>query len=300
MDRPVVIGYDGSASARKAVDWGAAFAERHAAPVHILRAYEPFTYDLSGVRGSPAGGGAPARDAETMIRAASGQLEELTEAVRGLHPRLLVTCSLERTDAEDALVHASSGARSLVLGSRGLSAFSTMLAGSTTMHVATHAHCSVIAVPESADGIADRTGPVVVGVDGSELSDSALAFAFQEASDTRAPLVAVHAWLDPAVTAALGPVMTALDNQAVVTAGRDLLLAESLAGWSERFPDVHVTRRVVHAHPVQALLESAPDARMLVVGSRGHSTVRSVLLGSVGHGLLHLARCPVAIVRHHS
>jgi len=77
-------------------------------------------------------------------------------------------------------------------------------------------------------------------------------------------------------------------------------LAESLAGWSGKYPDVTVTRRVVHAHPVTALVDSAAGAQMVVVGSRGHGAVRSLLLGSVSHGLLHLAQCPVAVVRHHN
>jgi nucleotide-binding universal stress UspA family protein len=296
MSRPVVIGYDGSAGARRAVEWGASYAERHAAPVHILRAYEPFVYDLGRATGATVAE-PPARDADAMIQAAWDQLEELASAVWAAHPGLQVAFAVERTDAEEALVRASLDARTVVLGSRGMSAFSTLLAGSTTMHVATHAHCSVIAVPEEISGGPGLGHQVVVGVDGSELSRAALAFAFQEASDTGSPLVAVHAWLDPALTAALGPALPPVDDPATVSAGHDLLLAESLAGWSEKYPDVRVTRRVVHAHPVPALLESAEGARMLVVGSRGHGAVRSLLLGSVGHGLLHLARCPVAIVR---
>lgn len=299
MSGPVVIGYDGSTGARRAVDWGAAFAERHAAPVQILRAYEPFTYDLSRASGRTVAGPA-ALDADTMIRTAGDQLEELATAVRATHPGLQVSCVLERTDAEEALVTASEGARAVVLGSRGLSAFSTLLAGSTTMHVASHAHCSVIAVPEEVAGGPGAGHQVVVGVDGSELSEAAVAFAFQEASDTRSPLVAVHAWLDPVLTAGLGQAIAPLDDPAAVTAEHELLLAESLAGWSEKYPDVRVTRRVVRGHPVQALMDSADGARMLVVGSRGHGTVRSLLLGSVGHGLLHLGRCPVAVVRHRS
>ena len=297
MTRPVVIGYDGSAGAHTAVRWGAAYAQRHGAPVHIVRAYEPFPHAAApATRGLDTAPSAPsAPSADEMRSAARGQLAELAEGVRSVHPHLDVSFSLEGGGAEEALVHASLRARTVVLGSQGMSAFSTLLAGSTTMYVATHAHCSVIAVPVMPE--TPGRGHVVVGVDGSELSDAAVAFAFQEASETASPLVAVHAWLDPAVTAALGPVVSPMTDQDGYAQGQELLLAKSLAGWSEKYPDVTVTRRVTHGHPVEALIESAEGARLLVVGSRGHGTVRSILLGSVGHGLLHLAQCPVAIVR---
>ena len=291
MTRPVVIGYDGSDGARTAVRWGAAYADRHGASVHIVRAYEPFPHAtaLSGRRPEPP------MDAETMRIAAQRQLAEVADAVRDERPRLPVTFSLEGGGAEEALVRWSANARTIVLGSRGMSAFSTLLAGSTTMYVATHAHCTVIAGPEKRE--MPVRGPVVVGVDGSELSAAAVEFAFQEASDAASPLLAVHAWLDPAVSSALGAELSPMSDPEGYAEGQELLLAGTLAGWSEKYPDVTVTRRVVHAHPVQALIESATGARLLVVGSRGHGTVRSILLGSVGHGLLHLAQCPVAIVR---
>jgi nucleotide-binding universal stress UspA family protein len=77
---------------------------------------------------------------------------------------------------------------------------------------------------------------------------------------------------------------------------QELALAESLAGWSEKYPDVEVDRRVVLGQPVQTLVDAADGAQLLVVGSRGRGAVRSALLGSVSHGVAHLATCPVAVV----
>jgi nucleotide-binding universal stress UspA family protein len=83
------------------------------------------------------------------------------------------------------------------------------------------------------------------------------------------------------------------------TAAREerLVLAESMAGWQERFPDVKVVHSVVLGHPVPSLVSRAAGARLLVVGSRGRSSVRSLVLGSVSHGVLHHASGPVAVVR---
>ena len=77
-------------------------------------------------------------------------------------------------------------------------------------------------------------------------------------------------------------------------------LAESMAGWAEKYPDVEVSRRLVHEHPVRALAAAAKDARLLVVGCRGRGALRTMLLGSVSHGVLHLATCPVAVVHDHN
>ena len=73
-------------------------------------------------------------------------------------------------------------------------------------------------------------------------------------------------------------------------------MAESMAGWSEKYPDVKVEHRVVRDHPVHALVAAAGHAQLLVVGSRGRGTLRSLLLGSVSHGVLHHATGPVAVV----
>ena len=86
------------------------------------------------------------------------------------------------------------------------------------------------------------------------------------------------------------PVMAARDER--------LVLAESMAGWQEKFPDVSVEHLVVLGHPVPTLVSRSTQARLLVVGSRGHSALRSLVLGSVSHGVLHHATGPVAVVHN--
>jgi len=74
-------------------------------------------------------------------------------------------------------------------------------------------------------------------------------------------------------------------------------LAERLAGWQEKYPDVHVRREVVRDHPSRALLRYAEGARLIVVGTRGRGGFSGLVLGSTGQHLLHHAPCPVAVVR---
>jgi nucleotide-binding universal stress UspA family protein len=87
------------------------------------------------------------------------------------------------------------------------------------------------------------------------------------------------------------------ESDAVLEVEEQLLLAESVAGWSEKYPDVHVERKVVRRHPVVALVEESASASLVVVGCRGQGTLRSMALGSVSHGVLHHASGPVAVVR---
>ena len=134
---------------------------------------------------------------------------------------------------------------------------------------------------------------VVVGVDGSPVSERALAFAFDEAALRGAPLVAVHTWLDLVAD----PVVGLLTDWAAVEAEEQVVLGERLAGWARKHPDVPVRRVVRRDGPTHALLTEAEGAQLVVVGSRGRGGFAGLLLGSVSHAVLHRSPCPVAVVR---
>ena len=76
----------------------------------------------------------------------------------------------------------------------------------------------------------------------------------------------------------------------------DAWLAESLAGWQEKYPDVLVRSGVVREHPAAGLVAEAASAQLLVVGNRGRHALAGTLLGSVSQAVLHHATCPVAVV----
>jgi nucleotide-binding universal stress UspA family protein len=292
MNRTVVVGHDGSVGSDMALEWALDMAERRRAPVRIVRVFEPSMYD------SGLGGGYSAGDVRDLRSSAEAQLATALDRSRRTHADLDVTASMEDGVPEHVLVEQSREADTVVLGSRGAGGFSTLVAGSTTMHVASHAACTVIAVPAST--LSAAASGVVVGADGSEVSDAAIAYAFQQASGLGSPLTAVHAWLEPLTGSVMGSVLPLKEDPVAYTKDQEILLAESLAGWSEKYPDVDVRRRVVHSHPVRALVEAAAGAELLVVGCRGRGAVRSLLLGSVSHGVLHLATTPVAVVHGHA
>jgi nucleotide-binding universal stress UspA family protein len=136
----------------------------------------------------------------------------------------------------------------------------------------------------------------VVGIDGTPASEAAIAFAFAQASAHGADLVAVHAWTDVVPEAEYLSGAAALDFGPFEERAAEIL-DERLAGWQEKYPDVHVRRQLVRDRAASVLLRHGEHARLLVVGSRGRGGFRGLLLGSTSQQLLHHATCPVAVVR---
>ena len=178
----------------------------------------------------------------------------------------------------------------VVVGSRGTGALGRMLLGSVSTGLLHHSHCPVAVIrPEAA--VVDGTAPVLLGIDGSPASEAATAMAFDEASGRGVDLVALHAWSDVAVFPMLGMDWTEYENQ-----GHEVL-AERLAGWQERYPDVAVQRRLVCDQPARWLIRESAHAQLVVVGSRGRSGFASTWLGSVGSAVAQSADVPVLVVR---
>jgi nucleotide-binding universal stress UspA family protein len=119
----------------------------------------------------------------------------------------------------------------------------------------------------------------------------ATAIAFDEASRRGVELIAMHVWSDVEVND-----YPAIDWPAMKPAA-DEVLAERLAGWQERYPDVAVRRVVECDHPTYHLIQQAESAQLVVVGSHGRGGFAGMLLGSVSTAVAHSARIPVIVAR---
>jgi len=137
---------------------------------------------------------------------------------------------------------------------------------------------------------------VVVGVDGSPNAWHALEWAVGEAKLRGATLKIVCAFEDPVTTTGLGTAFGAgapitVDPALIEGAARDV--AEEGA---RRAGDVPVEAVARCDRPSDVLVEESKGAALLVVGSRGHSAVGSLLLGSVSNFVVHHASCPIVVV----
>jgi nucleotide-binding universal stress UspA family protein len=279
---PIVAGVDGSASALTAVTWAAQECARHKVPLRLVHAYV-----------LPVGGYPEMVLTGTEIRQAlenlgRDKLDEATAAARAAAPDVDVTTELVCCGSTALLIEESKFARLVVVGSQGLGTVTGMIVGSTALALAAHGKSPVVVVR----GTAVPDGPVVVGVDGSPTSEAALAFAFDTASMRGAQLTAVMCWQDFMVDSARFTV-----DWGQVEQDEHRLLAQRLAGWQEKYPDVRVNPVVVRDRPARALMRYGAEAQLVVVGSHGHGGFAGMLLGSTSQALVYHAPCPVAIVR---
>ena len=155
------------------------------------------------------------------------------------------------------------------------------------LRLAAKSHCPVVVVPSEAHD----TGDVVVGLDGSPLSEDALAFAFHQASRRGAGLKAVWAYDEMAPSSGLDTSLLA-DRRA----DAERQLGEALSGWGDKFPDVAVNHVVTEGPPLQALRAASSTASLVVVGTHGRGFFLRHVLGSVSSALLRVSDCPVAVV----
>jgi nucleotide-binding universal stress UspA family protein len=279
-ERPaVVVGIDGSYPSLTALDFATDEAAWRDLPLRIVHAFGTPDRSDRTATAEPR--------AETRWMVADAKFRALAR-----QPDLEVSTHLVGGPADRALLARSWPAELLVVGSRGLGGFPGLLAGSVSTRVATTARCPVVVVP------GERTAPgglVLLGVDAVQPSSAATEFAFEEAVQREAALTAVYGWASPRGREGHGLSTGGGFAEAKGAATREL--AEALAGWSQKYPDVVVRREVVHSlDPARLLVARSSGAAIVVVGSRRRGEVRSLLLGSVGYALIHQAACPVALV----
>ncbi|WP_255609954.1 universal stress protein [Micromonospora sp. PLK6-60] len=281
MNRPVVVGVDGSPSSLVAAEHAARAAVLRHLPLHLVHGYlHPLGY---GVPLNPYDLGVPAPTEE-----AQRMLEQVAADLTERHPTLEVSVRQVAGGPGATLVEESRRADLVVVGSRGVGGFAGLLLGSVSTQVAQHGHCPVLVVRPAEQPI-PVAGPVLVGVDGSEPAALAVRLAADEAVRRDADLVLVH--VRPTERDASTP-----EDTAAGEAESAELLAAAEARIRSDHPVLTVLRRPVPGDsPERALVEASGEAALLVVGSRGRGGFAGMLLGSVSQALVQHAHCPVLV-----
>ncbi|MGI8879697.1 MAG: universal stress protein [Jatrophihabitans sp.] len=282
---PVVVGVDESPGTDLTLMWAIEEARSRGVPIRLVYAYgAALTYSAV-----PIYGNLPVPELPYVRGVAAQLLARAVARVHELAADLEVDSAAVGDDAALALIDESARACTVVLGSRHLGAAGSVLLGSVGAAVSARADCPVVVLRGLAGLAAEHPG-VVVGVDGKLGSEAVIGYAFDYASRRDVPLHAVLCW-HPDL---LAEMMWRAEPPAPALA--DLWLAEALAGWQEKYPDVVVHSGVVRDHPVTGLVAASTAQHLLVVGTRGRSPLVGTILGSVSQGVLHHATCPVAVI----
>lgn len=280
----MVVGIDGGDDGVRALRYGVQEARRrntgvrlvHVPPTVVVTAPMSPLYSMPDLR-------------EMGARVLDDAVAHLLE----LEPDLMVEGTLGHGSRTGALVDEARQAACVVLGTREwykLRAFGR----STSIGVAAHAACPVIAVPPSWSG-ESFTGRVVVGVDDHGGPDAVLERALEAAESRDAELLVVHGWVPPSP---YEPALVNVDRQ-----GWRKLAAQKLDEIIEdsctKHPDVRVTTSVVLDSPAASVLESVTTDDLVVVGRHRSSVPLSQRLGSVARHAVHAGVCPVEVVPPH-
>lgn len=282
--RHIVVGVHSDVDTAAALDFAVGEAVRRRLPLQVLHAYA-----------LPAYGEVPPALFPDRLRSA----REKGEAVAGValeaaQERVPGGCTVAASvtvvegDAATALLAAGDSAALLVVGRRGTRPLLRGRMGSVSGACLQRSRAPVAVVPESAATVQRSPNPrrVVIGLDGSPASLTALSWAAAQAREWGCPLVPV------VVTAAVDRIPAGLraeEQDVPVTVAR--LLSEAGAG------DLQVAPRLVVGSTVEQLLTGLQPEDLLVVGSRGHRLLTSLLLGSTSLSVAERAPCTVVVVR---
>jgi nucleotide-binding universal stress UspA family protein len=282
--KPIVAATDGSEESLRAVDWAAREAVLRGAPLRIVAA--------AGLPPRMTGSEdhSQYQNVTDVIQSAS-DVALTTAAARAAQvaPDLLIdTDHLEGAPA-DAVTESGSGALMLVVGSRGVGAFTAMILGSVSRYAATHASSPVVVVR---DEITAAHRQVVIGIGDLGGNAAALTFAFEEAALRQASLIAVYAWHTPQSDISRAGLAFSAPGRNAVEAEATKHLEGLLAEWRDKYPDVSASPDVVHGHPGRILAGLSARADLVVLGR--HPTHHGP--GAITHAVLNHAHGPIVTV----
>ncbi|MEM7794276.1 MAG: universal stress protein [Cyanobacteria bacterium P01_C01_bin.118] len=326
MIRKIVVGVDSSALSRKALRSAIAFAQSCGAElklVHVLVDNEPGAPRFSGYFGSSV---YPTLST-AVIESYQTEWNQFVDRSQALLDQQVADVQEQGINASGVLLYGSPGARLceiaqtadlVIVGSRGLSGISELLIGSVSNYVLHHAPCSVMVIhadPNPADPSPQTAPPlkrILVPLDKSETAQQAMAMAISLAKLHQAEIRLLHVIDDddPGL-----PQKLFFSDSQYISPHSELLFAEYRQEWNKfintwwqtlqldvdaiEAEGVEAICDVMQGRISQRICEVAQDwpADIIVMGCRGFSGLKELLVGSISYYVSHRARCSVFITR---
>jgi len=281
MSETIVVGVTGAPVARRAVDWAVDRAAHH----------RNHRVELVSVVGGAIGTVGEGAVMDMVLDATNRMLAD--EAARVQGSGVPVTTRVDAGNPVTALTTASETAELLVIGSDYRGHGSGPARGAHGIRIVAASHCPVVVVPDIE--IHDRSG-VVVGVDGSPVSEGAIRFAAAEADRLGEPLIAVCVWT-PVVTPRAAPMVYPDLYLSNMQRAAEERLALSLAGLRVQYPDLVIEEKAVKGYPSEVINDLAANAKLAVIGTHGRNALARFLLGSVSHEVLQRLATVTVVTR---
>jgi nucleotide-binding universal stress UspA family protein len=281
----IIVGMDTSPNAAVALRWAAGESGRRGWTVRAVLCWGYLDqHHASGAEFDPGYRAADAQAAlDASVAAAVG--ESAAEHV----DRQLINERPAR-----GLLESSAGADLLVLGARGLGGLKGMLLGSVSRQCLHHNTVPVVIVKDEQAPAPSGRARVVAGVDGSESSLRALAWAVETARARDARVAAVSTWTPPNVGELF--VVAGPSDRAAFEAAAAEILAAAVDTVDAGGLEAPIEQLVVAGAAGSVIVAQSEDADLVVVGSRGRGGFTGLLLGSVSDHVAHHAVCPVVVV----
>ncbi|BBX48695.1 universal stress protein [Mycobacterium cookii] len=290
--RAILVGVDGSAATLSAVRWAAHAAALRNVPLTLVHVVNARILGWSQVRVPTGIRQTQEKRAREFIKSAIKVAEEST----GERGPLQIDSKVIYSATVPTLVGLSKEVEMVVVGYRGHGGVLVRnFLGSVSSGLVYQAHCPVAVIHDGKPLVANvARAPVLLCIDGSPASEAATAIAFDEASRRGVGLVALYAWTGPRGSGFNGFRHVNWDAR---LSEEEETLAERLAGWHERYPDVGIVRKIETGDEENPLIEASKRSQLIVVGSHGRGELAGMLLGSVGSAVVNRARIPVIVAR---
>ena len=287
MNKPIIVGIDGSAPSWAALHlagWEAAMRRRPLRIVHALAWPWP-TFHMPDVP--------PPQDLEaiSLLAQANELVAAAVDRARKAHPTVTVDGEVMIGFPAAVLSTASRTATMIVIGSRGLGRVDSLLRGSVAVKLTAHSACPVLV----RRGRPRPSGNVLLGVDDAPSSNAAVGIAFEEAALRGVGLDAVHTLHGPIIGKS-GHVLPPMRHPTTTASVEERLMVKALAEWQDKFPYVVVRWRFVRGSAGQILIDATAQAQLVVVGARGRGGISGQLFRSTSQAVVKDAACSVLVV----